>query len=153
MSIVKAFRFSTATQWRHGQPTLTVASGRPMISVGAPPEFRGDDPGVWSPEELLVSSAASCLAITLAAVARVREVELERIDVGGFGHVEQAPEGGFHFVAIELLVEVEASGEHPHAIQALVAEAERRCILGRALRVPISVELVLAKTADVALSG
>jgi hypothetical protein len=35
----------------------------------------------------------------------------------------------------------------------LVAEAERRCILGRALRVPISVELVLAKTADVALSG
>ena len=153
MSIVKAFRFSSETQWRNGERTLTVARGRPMISVGAPPEFRGGEAGVWSPEELLVSSAASSLAITLAAVARARGVELERIDVDGIGHVEQAPEGGFHFVAIELLVEVEAAEEHPHAIQALVADAERLCIVSRALHVPLSVELVLATTTDVALSG
>jgi organic hydroperoxide reductase OsmC/OhrA len=65
----------------------------------------------------------------------------------------RAPEGGFHFAAIELLFEVEAAGEHPHTVQALVAEAERRCIVSRALGVPVSVELVLATAADVALSG
>ena len=153
MSIERAFRFSSATQWRQGAQTLTVASGRPMIGVGAPSEFNGRDAGVWSPEELLVSSAASCLAITLAAVAQARRVELERIDVDAIGHVEQAPEGGFRFTAIELLVEVEATGEHPHTIQALVAEAELRCIVSRALDLPVSVELVLATTAQVALSG
>jgi organic hydroperoxide reductase OsmC/OhrA len=152
MSTVRAFKFSTATQWRQGERAVTIASGCPMISVGAPPELRGD-PGVWSPEQLLVSSAASCFAITLAAMARARGTELERIDVNGLGHVENAPDGGLQFVAIELLVEVEAAGEHPHAVQGLVAEAERRCIVGRALDVPISVELVLAKTVDVALSG
>jgi organic hydroperoxide reductase OsmC/OhrA len=153
MTIVKAFRFSSATQWRPGERTLTVARGRPMIGVGAPPEFRGGDAGAWSPEELLVSSAASSLAITLAAVARARNVEIDRIDVEGVGHVEQAPEGGFHFVAIELLVEVEAADEHPHAMHALVEEAERLCIVTRALQAPVSARLVLATTADVALSG
>lgn len=152
MSTMKPFRFSSATQWRQGEHALAIASGRPMISVGAPPEFKGRDAGVWSPEELLVSAAASCLTITLAGVARARGVELERVDVEGVGRVEQAPQGGFQFVAIELLVEVEASGEHPHAIQALVEEAERRCIVSRALDVPVSVRLVLARTADVALS-
>jgi organic hydroperoxide reductase OsmC/OhrA len=153
VSIEKAFRFLSATQWRQGAQTLAIASGRPMIGVGAPPAFNGRDAGVWSPEELLVSSAASCLAITLAAVAKARRVDLERIDVDAIGHVEQAPEGGFHFIAIELLVEVEATGEHPHTVQALVAEAERRCIVSRALDLPVSVELVLATTAHVALSG
>jgi organic hydroperoxide reductase OsmC/OhrA len=100
-----------------------------------------------------VSSAASCLALTLASVARARRVDLERIDVNAVGDLEKAPEGGFHFIAIELLVEVEATGEHPHTIQALVEEAERRCIVSRALDVPVSVELVLATTAHVALSG
>jgi peroxiredoxin-like protein len=153
MSIVKPFEFSSATQWRQGEQTLAIASGRPMIGVGAPPEFRGSDAGAWSPEELLVSAAASCLSITLAAVGRARGVELERVDVEGVGRVEQAPEGGFRFTAIELLVEVEASGEHPHAIQTLVEEAERRCIVSRALDVPVSVRLVLVRTADAALSG
>jgi organic hydroperoxide reductase OsmC/OhrA len=153
MSSEKGFRFTSATRWRHGAQTLTVASGRPMIRVGAPAEFEGLDAGVWSPEELLVSSTASCFAITLAAVARASRVDLERIDVDGIGYVERAPEGGFHFTAIELLLEVEAAGEHPHTIQGLVAEAERRCIVNRALGVPVSVDLVLATTADVALSG
>lgn len=153
MSSERAFRFSSATQWRQGAPTFTVASGRPMIGVGAPPEFKGSDAGVWSPEELLVSSAGACFAITLAAVAQARGVELERIDVDAVGHVEPAPAGGFHFVAIELLVEVEATGEHPHTIQALVEEAERRCIVSRAVNLPVSVRLVLATAAQVALSG
>lgn len=152
MSIEKAFKFSSATQWRRGAQTLTVASGRPMIGVGASPEFNGRA-GAWSPEELLVSSAASCFAIAFAAVAQARRVDLERIDVDAIGHVEQAPEGGFRFITIELLVEVEATGEHPHTIQALVAEAERSCIVSRALNLPVSVELVLATTAQVALSG
>lgn len=153
MSTETAFRFSSATQWRQDAQPLTVASGRPMISVGAPPEFSGRNTGVWSPEELLVSAAASCLAITLASVAEARGVDVERIDVDAVGQVERALEGGFHFIAIELLVEVEAAGEHPHTIQALVAEAERRCIVRRALKVPFSVELVVATAADVALSG
>jgi organic hydroperoxide reductase OsmC/OhrA len=124
-----------------------------MIRVGAPAEFDGLDVGVWSPEELLLSSAASCLTLKLASVAEARRVDLERIDVNAIGEVEQAPEGDSRFITIEMLVEVEATGEHPHTIQALVAEAERGCIVSRTLEVPVSVELVLATTADVALSG
>ena len=153
MSTVNAFRFPSAAQWRGGELTSATAPGKPMLRVGAPPELRGRVAGVWSPEELLVASAASCLTITLAAVARARGVELERVDVDGIGHVEQAPGGGFRFVGIELMVEVEARDEHPHAVQALVEEAERLCIVSRSLEVPVTVDLVLATAAGVALSG
>ena len=153
MSTVNAFRFASSAQWRGGDGVSATAPGKPLLRIGAPPELRGRVAGVWSPEELLVGAAASCLAITLHGIARARGVEAERIDVDGVGHVERAPEGGFHFVGIELRVEFEAVDEHPHVVQALVEEAERRCIVGRALDVPVTVDLVLATAAGVALSG
>ncbi len=51
------------------------------------------------------------------------------------------------------MVEVEAAEEHPYAVQALVEEAERLCIVSRSLDVPVTVDLVLATAAGVALSG
>ena len=153
MAVVKAHRFAASAHW-HGESIMTArAKGKPTLDVAEPPEFKGGIEGVWSPEELLVPSAASCLAITIAAVADARGAELREIDVDGVGQVERVPGKGFRFLVIELTVEVEAEDEHPHVVQGIVEEAERRCIVRAALDVPVKVRLVVATAAGVALSG
>lgn len=152
MTIVKTHRFPASAHWRGGRLTRASAPGKPSLDVATPPEFKGGIEGIWSPEELLVASAASCLAVTLAAVAEASGVELESIEIDGLGHVERGADGRFRFVLIELTLEVEAEGEHPHTVQRLVDDAERLCIVRAALEVPVQVRLVHASAFGVALS-
>jgi organic hydroperoxide reductase OsmC/OhrA len=108
--------------------------------------------GVWSPEELLVAAAATCFTVTLAAVSERSGVDLRSIDVHGVGHLERRTDGRFAFTVIELAVEVEAQ-EHPYAVERLVADAEKLCIVTLALDVPVHVRLVAVEPVGVAISG
>jgi peroxiredoxin-like protein len=153
MSVVKTHRFPASVHWRGGRLTQAKAPGKPTLEVATPPEFKGGVEGLWSPEELLVASVASCLAVTLAAVAEAADVGLTSIEIEGIGHVERSPEGRFEFTTIQLTLEVGAEGEHPHTLQRLVEDAERLCIVSSALDVPIHVRLVQASAIGVALSG
>ena len=78
-----------------------------MISRSAtPPEFGSGVEGVWSPEDLLVASAATCFAVTLSAIARRRDIALTSMHVAGVGHLGPLDDGGFGFASIELDVDV-----------------------------------------------
>lgn len=142
MSIVKAFRFPASVPSRGGRLTRAMAPGKPPLEAVTPPEFRGGVPGKWSPEELLVAASASCFALTLAAIAERLGVELQAVEIDGHGHVEKGEDGRFRFVAIELTVELEGNDEAIAAAENLIAEAERRCIVGLALDVPVHVRIV-----------
>jgi organic hydroperoxide reductase OsmC/OhrA len=142
VSIVKAFRFPASVHWRGGRLTRASAPGKPALEVATPPEFRGGVPGKWSPEELLVAATASCFALTLTAIARRLGVDVQAVEVDGLGHVEKGEDGRFRFVAIELTVELEGDKEAMSAAQNLIAETERRCIVGLALDVPVHVQMV-----------
>lgn len=152
MSIVKALRFPAAVHWHGGRLTRVSAPGKASFEVATPPEFKGGVEGVWSPEELLVAAAGSCFAVTLAAVAERNGVELDAVEVEGIGHVERGNEGAFHFVAVELMVEVAAEKEDPATLGRLVREAERLCIVSLALDVPVHVRLVVASPGRASLS-
>jgi peroxiredoxin-like protein len=150
VSIVKAFRFRASIEWRGGRVTGAAAPGKPPLAVATPPEFRGGVPGKWSPEELLVTATASCFALTLAAIAERLGVELEALEVDGLGHVEKGEDGRFRFVAIELTVELETNEEAILAVEDLIAETERRCIVSLALDVPVHVRVAQPAAAGVA---
>lgn len=152
MSVVKAFRFPVAVHWRGGRLTLASAPGKGPLEIATPPEFKGGVAGVWSPEDLLVASAASCFAVTLAAVAERSGVELETLEVAGLGHVERGSEGRFRFVAIELTVELETETDNPDELERVVRESERLCIVSLALDVPVHVRVVGSAVAAVGRS-
>lgn len=146
MSIVTTLRFPAAVEWRGGRLIRASAPGKPALDVATPPEFKGGMPGVWSPEDLLVTAAASCFAVTLVAVAERSGVELEALRVDGAGHVERAADGRFRFSVVELDVEVEADAD-PGRLERLAAKAEQVCIVSLALEVPVHVRLVVAAPA------
>jgi organic hydroperoxide reductase OsmC/OhrA len=152
MSIVKAFRYPVSVGWRGGRMARASAVGKTDLDLATPPEFRGGVAGVWSPEELLVASTASCLALTVAAIADWEQVSLSTLQVDGIGHVEKRRDGRYAFVAIELTVEIETDDESLEAARAVVRQAEERCIVTLALDVPVHVRLVLPSATGVGLS-
>ena len=144
MSIVKTFRFPASVRWHGGRLTSASCPEKADLEIATPPEFRGGVHGVWSPEELLVASTASCFALTLAAVADRSEMPLGPVTVDGVGHVERAMDGRFRFTVIELTVEVGA--DSVDAVEHLLVDAERLCIVSLALDVPVHVRVVVTES-------
>jgi organic hydroperoxide reductase OsmC/OhrA len=137
MTVFKDHRFPVTVHWVGGRLTLASAHGKPDLQVATPPEFQGGMAGVWSPEDLLVTSAAACFAVTLAAVAERRHVPLRELDVRGTGHVSKHEDGRFGFVAVELEVELTTDAGFEDAAEEAARAAEQHCLVAAALDVPL----------------
>jgi len=143
MSITKDFRYSVGVDWQGERLTSVTSAGKPELEVATPPEFKGGLAGVWTPEDLLVASVASCFAVTLVAVLERRDLPLRDLDVTGTGHVTRRDDGRFGFVAIELTARVETEAAAVDAVRHAASYAERACLVSMALDVPVHVDLVV----------
>jgi len=115
------------------------AGARPVLSGGPPPEFGGD--GLrWSPEHLLLGSAALCLMTTFAAIAAKSKLEYAGYDCRAEGVLDKTPEG-LRFTRVVLFVTVRGASAEK-AIR-LLELAKKHCIVSNSLRLPVEVESVV----------
>lgn len=140
----KKLEFPVDVEWLQGRLTQVTAAGKPDLEVATPPEFKHGIPGVWSPEDLLVGSVATCFVVTLLAVAERREVPLRRLEVGATGEVTQRPDGRFGFTEVRLAVRLRTDpGLEAEAVAAADA-AELGCLIAASVDFPIKVDLDVA---------
>jgi organic hydroperoxide reductase OsmC/OhrA len=136
MGLVKTHRYEVRSRWLADRRLELTATDKPTLEVATPPDFKGGVHGVWSPEELLVGSLATCLELTLVAIAEHRRVPLHGVAVDATGQLERR-DGRYRFAVIELDVEAETDAEHAHELEELVVLAKERCIVGETLTAPI----------------
>ncbi len=70
----KSFRYKTALVWKSSRRGVVSALGKPGVEVGSPPEFKGE-PGIWTPEDMLVGALNTCLMLTFLAFAYSKGLE------------------------------------------------------------------------------
>ena len=133
----REFRFPVEIAWEAGKRTVARVDGKPPLPIATPPEFRGTDPHIWSPEDALVAAAGSCLAVTIAALAEREQLPLHSLSVKAEGIVGRRPDDRFGFVRIEQTVEVTTDADHEDAARALVANAEDGCLVTISLDLPV----------------
>lgn len=133
----REFRFPVDVVWRAGRRTTAYVSGKPPLRIATPPEFRGSDPDLWSPENAFVAAAGSCLAVTIAALAERAQLPLHSLSVKADGVVGRRPDGRFGFVRIEQTVELETDAGREAGARALVAKAEDGCLVSVSLDLPV----------------
>jgi organic hydroperoxide reductase OsmC/OhrA len=137
----KAYDFPLSVRWTSGRRTVVSVPGKDDLEVATPPEFKGGVEGVWSPEDLLVASVASCFAVTMLAVCERREVPIHGLEVGGSGHVTRRKDGRFGFTEIVLHAAVDTDpGREPEAEEAAEA-SERGCLVSCSVDFPVRLEL------------
>lgn len=133
----REFRFPVEIAWEAGKRTVARVDGKPPLPIATPPEFRGTDPHMWSPEDALMAAAGSCLAVTIAALAEREQLPLHGLSVKAEGIVGRRPDDRFGFVRIEQTVEVTTDADHEDAARALVAKAEDGCLVTVSLNLPV----------------
>lgn len=148
MTTLKTHRFSTAVRWTGDDLVRVAAAGRPELTVGASPEFRGGLEGVWSPEDLLVASVASSYAITLSALAANHGVPLHNVDVVAAGDATRRVDGTFGFTVIELEVSIETDPAHEDSARTIAELAEEGCLVSASLSTPVRVSVEIQAQAS-----
>lgn len=141
MTIVETLHFPVSSEWWGGRLVNAEAPGKAALRVVPPPEFGGPEGSYWSPEDLLVNAVASCYTLTLTSVARRLRVPLQALRVEAAGHVERDHDGRYGFVLVHLDVELETEPEAVAIAKRAAELAEERCIVGRALAVPVHVSV------------
>ena len=141
MSTLKDFRFAVdASPLPRGRVRVTADEKAPL-EAAIPAEFRGGTPGMWTPEDLLVASVASCYVITFESVAAHRGLPYSALAVEGVGHVTRRAEGRLGFVVIELRVALKVEPEWVEQAEHVARAAKQRCLVGHALEIPVELEL------------
>ena len=149
MARAKHFEFPASVEWEGRSLTVASIAGKQDLDVATPPEFGGENEGTWSPEDLLVASAATCFAVTLAAIVRRGSIPLLSLQIEGTGHVGPRDDGQLGFTSIELSVAATTdSAEDASNLQAAIERAEHGCLVAMALSVPVNVHATLSSSDD-----
>jgi organic hydroperoxide reductase OsmC/OhrA len=148
--MAREFRFPVDVEWAGGRRTVALVEGKEPLVIATPPEFKGTDPTLWSPEDAFVTAAGACLAVTIVAIAERAAVPLRSLDVHAEGVVGRREDGRFGFTRIEQTVEVETEPGQEDAVRALVARAEEGCLVSISLDLPVQTAVQVRATAEVA---
>ena len=140
MSMYKSHRYGVRTEWHDGKRVTVSAPGKPVLNVALPADFKNGVPNVWSPEELLIASLATCFELTMIAVAEYKDVPLHDIRVDATGHVERK-DHLYRLILLELNVHAETDPARRHDIEQIAEMAKEGCLVGNALDVPVRLEV------------
>ena len=130
---------------RRGPFEATIeADSRAAISGGPPPEFGGDT-AHWSPEHLLVASAALCFLNTLEWFARRSAVPVLGFTCSGRGTVAKG-DRGLVFTGIRLEAAAATVAGQEEQLRQLMDVAKKSCLVASSLACPV--ELVASVRTD-----
>ena len=81
----KSYAYQVTAHWTNHKRDIVEAESIPRtINFAAPPEF-GGEPGLWTPEHLLLAAVSTCFVATLRAVAGRLEAGIRLREVSGRG--------------------------------------------------------------------
>ena len=134
------YTYSAQAHWtHHKRGILEVADIPRTINFAAPPEF-GGEPGLWTPEHMLVGAVATCYVSTFRAIAEYSKLPFHGMDVKVEGTIEKQ-EGGFRFTNIVLRPNIAIEKpEDRDRTQRLLEKAERACLVSRSLSCTITLQ-------------
>jgi organic hydroperoxide reductase OsmC/OhrA len=135
--MAREFRFPVDIDWHGGRRTTAHVDGKQPLAIATPPEFKGADPDLWSPEDAFVAAAGSCLAVTIVALAEHERLPLRKLNLRAEGIVGRRSDGRFGFLRIKQYVSLETDDGHEEAARALVSKAEAGCLVSVSLDVPV----------------
>ncbi len=143
------YRFPVEIAWPGGRHVLATVPGKPPVEIATPPEFNGDFPDLWSPEDFLVAAIASCYAVTLIAIADRSEIPLHALAISAEGAVGREGKEPFGFKAVRLQVSADTDPGREGDLHKAAKRAEQGCLVSAAVRIPVHLNLSVETVAPI----
>ncbi len=128
----KVFHYDVQVRWSSEKRGVLTAKDKPPLEVASPPEFKGH-PGIWTPEDLLVSAVVSCTMTTFLSLAARKEIVLDSYECDATGTLEMV-EGKFRFsrVVLRPRIVVGREEDRDRALE-VFHQAEASCLVASSL--------------------
>jgi organic hydroperoxide reductase OsmC/OhrA len=137
----KSFVFHTHLSKTSKETGLLSSGSRPMISVSSPPEF-GGPPWTWTPEDMFVAAAETCLMTTFMFLASKHDLGIDSYRSQAEGLLENQ-EGGLRFTNITIKPSITvASGDFELAKKTL-DDAHGMCLIARSIVADVEIDPVI----------
>ncbi len=133
-----SYRYRTHAHWTlHKRGILEGEDIPRTVNFAAPPEF-GGEPGLWTPEHLLLGAVATCYISTFRAIAERSKLDVHGLEVFVEGIIAK-DQGGFRFTEISIrpVITVHRDEDRDRA-QRLAEKAEHACLISRSLSARIT---------------
>ena len=138
-------RYEISLEFDAEREAVLAAGSRPRLKGGPPAEF-GGRADWWSPEHLLLASAALCFWSTFQSVAAKSKLPFSGFECRAAGTLDKTPDS-VAFTGVSLSVRLEVSpGEEERGLR-LLELAKKHCIVSNSLKRPVSLEPVVAARA------
>lgn len=131
-------RYEARLEWDEGRVGHLSAPGRPAIVTGPPPQFDGS-PNLWSPEELLLSAAASCFMTTFMTIAGRAGLPVAGLRCVAHGTLDRGEEG-FVFTSLRIEARLRTAPAERERALTLLSTAKKHCIVSNALKTPVELD-------------
>jgi peroxiredoxin-like protein len=139
----KVYTYRTAVKWTERKMGVIVSGGKPDLQVATPPEFKGHE-GIWSPEDLFVSSVNVCVMSTFLAFAERAGLGFSAYESEAEGRLELV-DGKFQFTAISLKPRITLKpGEDLAKAKDLIGKAEANCLISNSIKTNVALEATIA---------
>jgi peroxiredoxin-like protein len=136
------YEYRATATWTQNRRGVVEAESVPRtINFAAPPQFQGE-PGLWTPEHMLVAAVATCFVSTFSAIAEISKLELENLRVSAEGVLEKTDGFRFTKIIVRPVVEVPAEKDAERSLR-LLQKAERACLVARSLNAEMVLEPVV----------
>ncbi len=133
-----SYHYKAHAHWTLHKRGILEAENIPRtVNFAAPPEF-GGEPGLWTPEHLLLGAVATCYVATFRAIAERSKLQASGLEVFVEGVITKE-QGGFRFteIVIRPAITVEREQDRERA-QRLAEKAEHACLISRSLSAKIT---------------
>jgi len=145
----KSFRYTTKTTWDSARRGTLSAAGRSSVVVGSPPEFKGE-PGVWAPEELLISALNTCMMLTFLTLAQAQGLTPAGYESEAEGLLQNV-EGKFRITEVTVRPRVIVNNDvELEAARKTMEGVEAHCFIANSInaRVTLTPEFAVARPPD-----
>jgi len=133
--VYKSFRYANKLVWKSGRRGGLSIPGKPELDVGSPPEFKGE-PGVWSPEELLVGALNACMMLTFLTLSRGK-IQLLSYDSAAEGLLENV-DGKYQITQVTVQPSVVLKTQADLEVaRTIMGEVERNCFISNSIKAEI----------------
>ena len=140
---VKEFSFPVSVEWLGDTRVATRVNGKREIETSSPPEFRGEDASLWSPEDFFVGAAASCLAVTFSGIAERRGLPLHGLALSGDGVVGMRDDKRFGFTRMSFRIVIKTDAGQEELAREVARKSEEGCLVAVSLALPVELEVVV----------
>lgn len=135
----KVYTYHTSLKWTEQKKGIMSCPGKPDVQVATPPEFKGHE-GIWSPEDLFVSSVEICTMTTFLAFAERAGLPFVSYDSEAEGRLELV-DGKFQFTTITVRPRITVRAESDGAkAREIIEKAETMCLIANSIKTKVSVE-------------